>query len=245
MKWKFSVLRFHKSHARSNISCGIIEKIIIHLWEGINLSNTRFRALAPSLESCRKICLYLYMKHARQLKFSSHREMISFGAFVSWHEGECLSMIVKSRLPFDFSRSSGIFAVRERFKQKTFSEEVLHEANISRVYVATPCPEISFLPHIGFVPVRKIAPFSCLRRGWLNRRMFFGHWEYIEGGGVRGWWRVLLYGDQSSRMISTFPSTTMPRELYAIRYTNQAGRSGTGEGGKVAAGVILKSIQMR
>lgn len=72
--------------------------------------------------------------------------------------------------------------------------------------------------------------------------MFFGHWEYIEEGGLGGWRRVLLYGDQSSRMISTFPSTTMPRELYAIRHTNRAGRSGTGEeDGKVAAGMVPKS----
>lgn len=42
-------------------------------------------------------------------------------------------------------------------------------------------------------------------------------------------------------MISTFPSTTMPRELYAIKYTTQAGRSGTDEEGrKVAAGVKSK-----
>lgn len=34
----------------------------------------------------------------------------------------------------------------------------------------------------------------------------------------------------------------MPRELYAIRHTSQAGRSGTSEeGGKVAAGVVPKS----
>lgn len=43
-------------------------------------------------------------------------------------------------------------------------------------------------------------------------------------------------------MISTFPSTTMPRELYAIRHTNRVRRSGTGkEGGKVAAGMVPKS----
>lgn len=40
-----------------------------------------------------------------------------------------------------------------------------------------------------------------------------------KGRGGRGWPGILLYGDQSSRMVSTFPSTTMPRELYAIRRT--------------------------
>lgn len=58
--------------------------------------------------------------------------------------------------------------------------------------------------------------------------MFFGHWKYIEGdgqagGGGRGWRGILLYSDQSSRMISTFPSTTMPRELYAIRQVGTGG----------------------
>lgn len=43
-----------------------------------------------------------------------------------------------------------------------------------------------------------------------------------RGGGEDGHGAefLLLYGDQSSRMISTFPSTAMPRELYAITHTH-------------------------
>lgn len=79
--------------------------------------------------------------------------------------------------------------------------------------------------------------------------MFFGHWEYIEESGLGGEVarRVLLCGDQSSRMVSTFPSTTMPRELYAIRHTSEGGGKAGGNRDKrvrrekVGTGVPPKS----
>lgn len=78
--------------------------------------------------------------------------------------------------------------------------------------------------------------------------MFFGHWEYIDVGGLDGvrgvdGWRTKKWVARSSPLrrsiiadgISTFPSTTMPRELYAIRYTSEGGRGRT-RLGKVGRG---------
>lgn len=83
------------------------------------------------------------MKHARQFKFSSWNDLIQ--RFRSWCEGECVSMIVKSRLPFDFSRSSGIFAVRERLSRRPS----LKKFSTKRIYpeYTSPSPTQKYLSY--------------------------------------------------------------------------------------------------
>lgn len=134
-----------------------------------------------------------------------------------------------------------------------FQKEVLPAEIYLRTYTSSPRAPLSPQPLPPSLPRNiqtpmsdsllrgRSPPFSCLQRGWLNRRMFFGRWEYIgidepggmegrrggggEGGGGLDWRGILLYSDQSSRMISTFPSTTMPRELYAIRHAHTQNKS--------------------
>lgn len=170
----------------------------------VNFS-TRSLSLSPSLCYIYQYTKYISSCSVRTVTHSRISALSFRDATVNRHS----VTIVKSRSPLAFE----YLPVRERSSKRLFSKkkkEVLREANIFPESLRV-SPEISFK-----------LPTRCLRRGWLNRRMFFGHWEYIEEGGKgedgHGAEFLLLYGDQSSRMISTFPSTAMPRELYAITH---------------------------
>ena len=65
-------------------------------------------------------------------------------------------------------------------------------------------------------------------RGWLCRRMFFGHWEYTDGFKAGGF---SFASDQSSLAVIrnfffSLPSTAMPREPYAKIRERKRGRKG-------------------
>ena len=83
-------------------------------------------------------------------------------------------------------------------------------------------------------------------RGWLCRRMFFGHWEYTDGFKAGGF---SFASDQSSLAVIrnfffSLPSTAMPREPYAKIRERKRGRKGKRNSRGKGTFVIARTVPL-
>lgn len=108
--------------------------------------------------------IYINIWNTNRFEFSSR------SSAVSWREGECLAMIVKSRLPFACFRNICSWGT---FEQKTFPKEVLPRNEYILEYTSPP-PTQKYLsnPVSDSFPRRRSPRFRVCVEGGLTDECF-------------------------------------------------------------------------